>query len=144
MCDGPPGLFSPSGLYTHKPPSTLSPEEQHCAPNWAAPEPRLSLKKKFEALSKTAMAGGEGSSRSKGAKRKAEAMKEVVMTEEVAPAGDIPCVEDPISDWPTSTLKEKYIKNLETDGFLAAQEISRWRCAHGHEYPTEETEELAV
>nr|CAB3445908.1 unnamed protein product [Digitaria exilis] len=69
----------------------------------------------------TAMAGGEGSkgsSRSKVAKRKAEAMKEVVTTEEASPARDIPCVEDPIK-------------------------ISRWRCAHGHEYPTEETEELA-
>nr|CAB3460294.1 unnamed protein product [Digitaria exilis] len=123
-----------------------------CAPNWAAPEPCLSLKKKFEALSnpnpihakplETAMAGGEGSSRSKSAKRKAEAMKEVVTTDEAAPGGDIPCIEDPISYWPTSILKEKYIKNLEADGFLATQEISRWRCAHRHEYPTEETEEL--
>nr|CAB3466065.1 unnamed protein product [Digitaria exilis] len=93
------------------------------APNWAAPEPRLSLKKKFEALSnpnpihtkpqETAMAGGEGSSRSKSAKRKAEAMKEVVATDEATPVGE-------------------------------TKEISRWRSAHGHEYPIEETEELTV
>ncbi|KAF8688247.1 hypothetical protein HU200_042372 [Digitaria exilis] len=166
--DGPPGLFSPLGLYTHKPPSTLSPEEQPCAPNWVAPEPRLSLEKKFEALSnsrnpetaqkhpqpppildpihtkspKIPMAGGEGSSRGKGSKRKAEAMKEVVTTEKAAPAGDMPIIEDPISDWPTSILKEKHIKALEADGFLPAQEISRWRSAHGHEYPTEDTEEI--
>nr|CAB3453970.1 unnamed protein product [Digitaria exilis] len=36
------------------------------------------------------MADGEGSSRSKGAKRKAEAMKEVAPTDEAAPAGDVP------------------------------------------------------
>nr|CAB3452469.1 unnamed protein product [Digitaria exilis] len=148
---GPPGLFSPSGLYTHKPPSTLSPKEQPCAPNWAAPEPHRAKSSTSSPnpnpihtkSRKTAMAGGEGSSRSKGAKRKAEAMKEIAPTDEAAPAGDIPCVEDPISDWPTSILKEKYIKILELDGFLAAQEISRWRCAHEHEYPTEETEEIA-
>nr|CAB3503748.1 unnamed protein product [Digitaria exilis] len=91
---------------------------------------------------KTAMASGEGSSRSKGTKRRAEAMKEVVTTEKAAPTGDMPSIEDPISDWPTSNLKDKHIKTLEADGFLAAQEISRWRCAYVHEYPTEETEEL--
>nr|CAB3503418.1 unnamed protein product [Digitaria exilis] len=91
---------------------------------------------------KTAMADGEGSSRSKGTKRRAEAMKEVVTTEKAAPTGDMPSIEDPISDWPISNLKDKHIKTLEADGFLAAQEISRWRCAYGHEYPTEETEEL--
>nr|CAB3472497.1 unnamed protein product [Digitaria exilis] len=132
--DGPPGLFSPSGLYTHKPPSTLSPEEQPCAPNWAAPEPRLSLKKKFEALS----------NRSKSSKRKAEAMKQVVTTEEATPAGGMAVIEDPISDWPTSILKEKHIKALEADGFLPAQQISQWRSASGHEYPSEETEEITV
>nr|CAB3446667.1 unnamed protein product [Digitaria exilis] len=166
--DGLPGLFSPSGLYTHKPPSTLSPEEQPCAPNWAAPEPRLSLKKKFEALSKyrnpeiahkhpqlppnldpihtksqeIPMAGGEGSSRGKGSKRKAEAIKQVVTTEETTSAGDMPIIGDSISDWPTSILKEKHIKALETDGFLPAQGISRWRSAYGHEYPSEDTEEI--
>ncbi|KAF8697627.1 hypothetical protein HU200_035815 [Digitaria exilis] len=124
---GPPGLFSPSGLYTHKPPSTLSPEEQPCAPNWVAPEPRLSLKKKFEALSKIQPKQGH---------------KEESGSHE-APTGDMPSIEDPISDWPTSNLKDKHIKALEADGFLAAQEISRWRCAHEHEYPTEETEEIA-
>nr|CAB3468369.1 unnamed protein product [Digitaria exilis] len=195
LVDGPPGLFSPSGLYTHKPPApyllknslvesteffevlqssfeirqgSLRPTgffDLGSAPNWAAPEPRLSLKKKFEALSKdraessTAspnlnpihtksqkipMAGGEGSSRGKGAKRKAEATKEVITTEKAASTGDMPIIEDPISDWPTSNLKEKHIKALEADGFLAAQEISQWRCAYGHEYPTEDTEELTV
>nr|CAB3468807.1 unnamed protein product [Digitaria exilis] len=138
------------------------------APNWAAPEPRLSLKKKFEALSNSRnpeiahkhpqlppildpihtksqeipMAGGEGSSRGKGSKRKAEAMKQIVTTEETTSAGDMPIIGDPISDWPTSILKEKHIKALETDGFLPAQGISRWRSAYGHEYPTEDTEEI--
>nr|CAB3503004.1 unnamed protein product [Digitaria exilis] len=58
--DGPSGLFSLSGRYTVKHPSTLSPEGQHCAPNWAAPEPRLSLKKKFEALSNAQEAKNSG------------------------------------------------------------------------------------
>ncbi|KAF8754437.1 hypothetical protein HU200_011473 [Digitaria exilis] len=102
------------------------------APNWAAPEPRLSLKKKFEALS----------NRGKGSKRKAEAMKQVVTTEETTSAGDMPIIGDSISDWPTSILKEKHIKALEADGFVPAQEISQWRSAYGHEYPTEETEEI--
>nr|CAB3489066.1 unnamed protein product [Digitaria exilis] len=137
---GPPGLFSPSGLYTHKPPSTLSPEEQpyHAKSSTSSPNPNPIHTKSR----KTAMAGGEGSSRSKGTKRRAEAMKEVVTTEKAVPTRDMPSIEDPISDWPTSNLKDKHIKTLEADGFLAAQEISRWRCVYGHEYPTEETEEL--
>nr|CAB3464392.1 unnamed protein product [Digitaria exilis] len=92
---------------------------------------------------KTAMAGGEGSSRSKGAKRKAEAMKEVMTTEKAAPTGDMPSIEDPISDWPTSNLKEKYIKILESDGFLGAQGISQWSLPPLDPTNTEEASLLA-
>nr|CAB3489501.1 unnamed protein product [Digitaria exilis] len=44
------------------------------------------------------MAGGEGSSQGKGSKRKAEAMKQVVTTEETVSAGEMPSIGDPISD----------------------------------------------